>query len=245
MSGAVRVGAEACGGGEGAAMKPYFERDGITIYHGDCREVLPTLAAGSVDLVLTDPPYGVTYQSNAVAGRGAQPITNDGTRLSLALYRQVVPLLDAKHVLWFTRWDAWPDVWAILGQHLPLRGLLIWDKGSPGMGDLSHWGCSYEMIASAGYGKLEGGRDGSVLRFPCVSHGAREHPTEKPGALLRYLIGKLAPQTILDPFMGSGTTLVAAKALGRRAIGIEIEEKYCEIAARRLEQSVLPLERVS
>ena len=212
----------------------------MTIYHGDCREILPHL--GPVDLVLTDPPYGVTYQSNRSVGKGATPITNDGTRISLRLYRQVVPLIRAGHVLWFTRWDAWPDVWQILGERLRLRGLLVWDKGTPGMGDLSHWGPSYELIASAGDGHIVGARDQSVLQgYLPVPNSQRQHPAEKPVALLRYLIQKLDAASVCDPFMGSGATLVAAKDLGRKAIGIEIEEKYCEIAAKRMSQGVLSL----
>lgn len=220
-------------------MKPYYSADAVVIYHGDARDVLPSL--DPVDLVLTDPPYGVTYQSNMAAGRGTRPITNDGTRLSLALNRQVMPLLRATHVLWFTRWDAWPDIWAELGQHFPLRGLLVWDKGSPGMGDLRHWGPSYELIASAGQGEITGARDGSVLRFNTVGGQDRFHPTEKPVPLLAYLIRKLDAETVIDPFMGSGSTLVAARSLGRRAIGIEMDERYCEIAARRMDQEVFDL----
>ena len=110
---------------------PYYSDDLVTLYHGDCRDVLENHPP--VDLLLTDPPYGVTYVSNSGAGRGTKPISNDGTRLSLRLYRSVIPLVQARHVLWFTRWDAWPDVWVELGQSWPLRGLLVWDKGSPGM----------------------------------------------------------------------------------------------------------------
>jgi site-specific DNA-methyltransferase (adenine-specific) len=218
-------------------MKPYYEHGGITIYHGDCREILPQL--GRFDLLLTDPPYGVNYESNRAVGRGYIPISNDGARLSLRLYRTVLPLLKVEHVLWFTRWDAWPDVWGEIGQYFPLRGLLVWDKGTPGMGDLAHWGLSYELIASAGVGKIIGNRDGSILKFGMASAVNREHPTEKPNDLLEYLIGKFNYQSVLDPFMGSGTTLVAAKNLGRRACGIELEESYCEIAAKRLAQEVL------
>ena len=218
---------------QGDGPAPYYQSEHATIYHGDCRDVLPTLEA--VDLVLTDPPYGVNYESNSGGRQGKIPITNDGARLSLRLYRDVLPLLSADHVLWFTRWDAWPDVWGLLGMRFPLRGLLIWEKPSPGMGDLGHWGPSYEMIASAGTGKISGGRDGSVLRYSAPSSKAREHPTEKPLDLLSYLIDKLDAGTILDPFMGSGSTLHAAQVLGRHAVGIESEERYCEIAARRLE----------
>jgi hypothetical protein len=212
-------------------VKPYYEAGGITIYHGDCREF--DNYAGT--LVLADPPYGVNYVSNKGGRRGKEPITNDGARLSLWLYREVVPLIaSAHHLLWFTRWDAWPDVWGILGHHLPLRGLLVWDKGNPGMGDLNHWGPSYELIASAGHAKVSGSRDQSVFRFRGVATGDRTHPTEKPVALLEYLIRKIADVPVVDPFMGTGSTLVAARQLGRRAIGIEADEAYCEAAARRL-----------
>jgi site-specific DNA-methyltransferase (adenine-specific) len=224
-------------------VKPYYEQGGIAIYHGDAVDLLPSL--GHFGLCLTDPPYGVNYVSNTGGRRGKEPISNDGTRISLALYRRLMPLLDADHVLWFTRWDAWPDVWGILGHSFPLRGLLVWDKGTPGMGDLKHWGLSYELIASAGIGKLNGSRDGSILRFPGVPHSSRKHPTEKPVALLRYLIEQLAPTSVVDPFMGSGPTLEAAAGLGIPTIGIEIEERYCEIAAERLAQEVLDLGAVA
>jgi len=213
-------------------MAPYYADDTVTLYHSDCRDVLPTL--DPVDLVVTDPPYGINYVSNRTVGRGARPITNDGVRLSIALQRSVIPLLRSNHVLWFTRWDVWPDVWAELGPWFPLRGMLVWDKGDPGMGDLKHWGPSYELIASAGYGKTVGSRDQSVLRYPKSPAATRVHPTEKPQALLRYLISKLAPATVLDPFAGGGSALLAAKAIGRKAIGVEIDERYCERIAQRL-----------
>jgi site-specific DNA-methyltransferase (adenine-specific) len=216
---------------------PYYQDESVTLYLGDCRDILP--GVGPVDLVLTDPPYGINYVSNYTTGRGVRPITNDGARLAVALQRAVIPLLRAGHVLWFTRWDVWPDVWMELGPYFPLRGMLIWDKSDPGMGDLDHWGPSYEMIASAGWGKTTGSRDQSVLRYPKLPAGRRSHPTEKPPGLLQYLIGKLQPETVLDPFAGAGSTLVAARDLGRRAIGIEVDERYCEIAARRLAQGVL------
>jgi site-specific DNA-methyltransferase (adenine-specific) len=218
-------------------MTPYWQDDLVTLYHGDCREILPDL--DPVDLVLTDPPYGINYVSNHTTGRGTRPITNDGVRLAIAMQRAVIPVLRTQHVLWFTRWDVWPDVWMELGPFFPLRGLLVWDKGDPGMGDLSHWGPSYELIASAGYGKTTGSRDQSVLRYPKVPTDRRVHPTEKPQRLLQYLIDKLNPATVLDPFAGGGSTLIAARAVGRRGIGVEIDERYCEASARRLAQGDL------
>jgi DNA modification methylase len=206
-----------------------------TLYLGDCRDVLPTMAG--VDAVVTDPPYGTTYQSNYRVGQGVQPITNDGTRISLRLYRSIAGLLTGIPTLWFTRWDAWPDVWEALAERNQVKGMLIWDKGHNGMGDLSHWGNSHELIASAGPVECRGGRDGSILDFKPVPPNDRSHPTEKPLGLLEYLIGKVsdAGQTICDPFMGSGTTGVACARLGRRFIGIEIEPRYFEIACRRIE----------
>lgn len=215
-------------------MKPYYDDRGITIYHGDCRDVLPALKERVFDLVLTDPPYGVSYDSNRVPGRAGFMIANDGARLSLRLYRQVLPLLMATHLCWFTRWDAWPDVWDALGQWYPIRGLLIWDKGHNGMGDLKHWGPSYELIASAGTGQIQGNRDQSVLRFPPVANSKRYHPNEKPVELLSYLAEKLGARSLMDPFAGSGSSLVAASQLGIPAVGIELEERSCEIAARRV-----------
>ena len=223
---------------EAVGVTPYFRDEATVIYNNDCRDILPLIPP--VDLVLTDPPYGVTYSSNHNLGRGTTPITNDGTRVSLKLYRAVIPLLRTNHLLWFTRWDAWPDVWELIAAQFPLRGLLVWDKDDPGMGDLAHWGPSYELIASAGAGRCQGSRDQSVLHYTKVG-AERLHPAEKPLELVNYLIEKLSAQTILDPFMGSGTTLRAAKDLGRYAIGIEIEEKYCEIAAKRMSQMVMPL----
>lgn len=208
-----------------------------TLYLGDCLEVLPTLEP--VDAVVTDPPYGASYQSNHRVGAGSTPITNDGTRVSLRLYRRVVPLLAPAPILWCTRWDAWPDVWEIFGAYMKVNGLLVWDKGQPGMGDLNHWGPSYELIASCGPVRTRGSRDCSVLRFNTVPSGNRNHPTEKPSGLFEYLIGKVTDrgQSILDPFMGSGTTGVACAKLGRSFIGIEIDEGYFEIACKRIEEA--------
>jgi DNA modification methylase len=123
------------------------------------------------------------------------------------------------------------------------RFLLLWEKGDwPGMGDVClPWGPSTEEIYVIGSG-FSGKRSGQVIRVPFRPGGiSARHPTEKPVALLADLIAKCPAGTVIDPFLGSGTTLVAAKQLGRRAIGIEIEERYCEIAAKRLAQGVLPL----
>jgi DNA modification methylase len=208
-----------------------------TLYLGDCREILPTL--GKVDAVVTDPPYGVTYQSNHRVGQGSQPITNDGTRVSLRLYRSIMPQIAGIPTLWCTRWDAWPDIWEIFAERGQIKGMLVWDKGHNGMGDLSHWGNSHELIASVGPVVCRGGRDGSVLKFKPVPPNNRNHPTEKPIELFRYLIEKITDEggLVLDPFMGSGTTGVACVKAGRKFIGIEIDEGYFDIACERIRKA--------
>jgi len=234
-------------------MQPYFERDGITIYHGDCLDVLRQLAPGSVDLLLTDPPYGVDYLSNfRVANPSvAQVIHADGSldamRDALAL---CAPLLrDDRHAYYFASADETVgEACAALPAGLRFRRLLCWDKGNHGMGDLERdYGHAWEAIvyASKGIGRaLNGPRPSSLIRsFGRGSGATWVHPTQKPVELMRFLIERssIADELVLDPFMGSGTTLRAAMDLGRQAIGIEIEERYCEIAAKRLEQLVFPL----
>ena len=217
-------------------MKPYFERDGIVIYHGDCREVLPMVEA---DVIVTDPPYGVAHFSNRSAhmyGEMAQYRNRiDGDETTEAR-DWVLAWAGDRPCIVFGTWK--------MPRPAGTRAVLIWDKGEAcGMGDTSlPWKPSHEEIYIIGSGFL-GHRGGGVLRAyvpPRVAMG-RLHPTEKPVSLLSQLIQKCPAGTIVDPFMGSGSTLVAAHSLGRRAIGIELEERYCEIATRRLQQAVLPL----
>ena len=204
-------------------MKPYYEASGITIYHGDCREVLPSVRA---DVLVTDPPYGISYSS----GWQERPIHGDG---DISAREFVLSVWGEKPALVFGHWRSFPPT--------NTKMQLTWDKGDwPGMGDLSlPWGPSTEEIYVLG-GGFHGNRGGSVVRVD-REVGATIHPCEKPIDLMLNLITRCPDGIVLDPFMGSGTTLVAAKQLGRRAIGIEIEERYCEIAAKRLAQEVLPL----
>jgi hypothetical protein len=224
-------------------VKPYYEHAGITIYHGDCREfiwlpesVAPAWPIPTPDLVLTDPPYGINHSSNRGAYRGS---SWQGTEINgdcdTSLRDLVISIFTSKPMFVFGTWK--------IQRPVNTRQVLIWDKGPAfGMGDVEFpWKNSYEEIYVIGDG-FEGRRDEAVLHGHLVvswKSKGRSHPHEKPVSLLKYLISKTRAEQILDPFMGSGTTLRAAKDLGRRAIGIEIEEKYCEIAAKRLSQEVL------
>ena len=209
-------------------MEPYYDKDGITIYHGDCREVLPSLEP--CDLLLTDPPYGISY-CRGYGGNGKHvrrndiPVAGDDEPFDPSPFVQFdnVILWGANHYssrLPHGRWIAWDK----------LDGLEPWDTFS-----------DVEFAWMKGRGK---DRIVSRLWKGICQDGnrgdRRYHPTQKPTGVMGWCIG-LVPnvETILDPFMGSGTTLVAAKLLGRKAIGIEIEERYCEIAVNRLRQQVL------
>lgn len=227
-------------------MKPYYDHGGVRIFHGDCREVLRSIEA--VDLILTDPPYGVSYET-AWRSRNDKlrtPVANDS---DLSVVAEAWPialekLADDRH------WYAFASPRRIGEAEKIFAGakhLLAWDKGDRGtVGDLeAGFGEAWEAIFYGMKGRrpLRGSRPRTVLRHDWSSTMDPVHPTVKPVVMLRRMINWStdAGELVLDPFMGSGTTLRAAKDTGRRAIGIEVEERYCEIAAKRMSQEVLPL----
>jgi DNA modification methylase len=220
-------------------MKPYYEHAGITIYHGDCRDILPALKA---DLLCTDPPYGLGAARRNVMGFGDNRGRNGmgGKNPSKRDYGD-------------SEWDDLPADQQLIvmaratsksqiifgGNYFdlpPSKCWLVWDKlrGDTDFADCElAWTNLDKAVRRIAY------RWNGFLVDP-TSTDDRVHPTQKPLAVMKWVICH-APdtcETILDPFMGSGTTLVAAKNLARKAIGIEIEEKYCEIAAKRLRQEV-------
>lgn len=211
-----------------AMPKPFYERSGITIYHGDCRDILPQLADHSADLVLTDPPYGVGLQYTSAYQDDRD---NYAEWLAQAFAEMVrvgalVMLTPGIRNLWLYPTPDW---------------VLCWGKpGATGRSDLGGFNV-WEPIVM--YGKRRIYNDMKVIPFSgyAKEHPAANHPCPKPLELMRWLVSEGSDEgaVVLDPFMGSGTTLRAAKDLGRKAIGIEIEERYCEIAAKRLAQEVL------
>ena len=208
-------------------MRPYYEDEWVTLYHGDAHEVLPGLDVP--DAVVTDPPYGIAKLWTGGRGHGWGP-ARAKSRLRNQ-WDQEPP--DLQFVL---RLGAPTIVWG--GNHFPLpprRGWLVWRK-------------EVNPTLSLGDAELAWTNIDTPVRV--FDHprskltGAKvpEHPTTKPMPLMEWCLGFVPDaRAILDPFAGSGTTLVAAKNLGRNAIGIEIEEKYCAIAAERLSQATLPL----
>ena len=209
-------------------MKPYYEHAGITIYHGDCREILPTLP--KCDLLLTDPPYGMSWDAKVtrgINGTGSKgPTRHYGTTIS-GDDEPFDPsfLLDKGDTVIIWGFNHFP-------QHLSKGTALVWLKRYDD-GFQSFLSDAEIAWMNTGYG-VYCRRDVSMQG----ESSSRIHPAQKPIDLMQWCIGFGNGGDVLDPFMGSGTTLVAAKNLGRRAIGIEIEERYCEIAAKRLSQEV-------
>lgn len=249
-------------------MKPYYEADGVTIYHGDCREVLPEI--GGVDAVVTDPPYssGGMYRSDRAVPTSAKYQISHETNRSYAAFAG-----DNRDQRSFEKWvDSWASLclsivpsgggigvfidWrnvacvvdAIQVAGWVYRGLTPWYKGSDLRPNKGWFRRNVEFIVWGSAGPL---LTGSRATGDCwdgmfnarVNDGNKQHQTAKPVELLQQMLS-VRPEwgVYLDPFMGSGTTLVAAKNLNRKAIGIEIEERYCEIAAERLAQTVMELE---
>lgn len=234
----------------GEPMKPYYEEDGITIYRGDCRELIGSL--DDVQLTLTDPPYSPVTHAGART-RNAADNSTDNILIPFAPMEEaelryvfntlgyltrgwVVSFMDWRHIAEFERRP-------LASMKLMRFGVWVKPNGAPQFtGDRPAAG--WEGIAFFHRGEnmnWNGGGKRAVFEAT-VPHG--EHPTQKPDTLCRELILLFSHDgdTILDPFMGSGSTLFAAKNLGRQAIGIEIEEKYCEIAAKRLSQRVFQFE---
>ncbi len=210
-----------------AAVTPYYQDDQVTLYHGDCLEITEWLAA---DVLVTDPPYGMSYNSgwspsNAIAGDGD------------------IRARDAVLKLWGDRPAACFGTWRVQ-RPKGTRQVIVWDKRGvgPGMGDLSAaFGSSHEEVYLLGKWDKRGPRRGSVVTTessPSALTNKIGHPTPKPVGLMEILVSA-SEGIVADPFAGSGSTLIAARNLGRQAIGVELEERYCEIIAKRLDQMCL------
>jgi DNA modification methylase len=215
--------------------RPYFQDESVLIYHGDCQEILPTIR--DVDLVLTDPPYGIGEAAGKNKSRRSAALpkdyavaTWDNERIDDNLLSLV--LRAGRNCILFGG-NYYTD---ILPQN---QCWLIWDKENSG--DFADAEIAWTTLPGA-IRLIRFMWNGMLQRIKQT----RYHPTQKPVEVMRWCIQqadiklKSKQNTIIDPFMGSGTTLRAAKDLGRKAIGIEREERYCEIAARRMAQSVLP-----
>lgn len=214
-------------------MTPYYESAEITIYHADCREIFPDLNA---DVLVTDPPYGTQFsKANPKGGYGRRQNAGLGPEGFVIANDATTEVRD--HVL-----AAWGDKpAAVFGSpRMPdppgaWADRLVWDKKRPGMNG-GPWRYRHETIfVTAGFVRINDSAVSVFEAFPDQSL----HIHAKPVGLMRRLVSAAPEGVILDPFMGSGTTLLAAQLEGRKAIGVEVEERYCEIAVNRLAQEVL------
>lgn len=206
-------------------MSLYYQDDSVTIYHGDARQIVPGL---TFDVIVTDPPYGMN--GNWVNATAHDAIAGDD---SFDLAQWVLAVRSRQSVVFGAH--QFPHLLQPGGQWF------VWDKRTTEAADRMI-GTPFEFAYSARPGKNQ------MLR--CMHGGLvnanrpgkrRDHPTEKPVPMLRQLLASVLPGIICDPFAGVGTTLLAAKSMGRTAVGIELEERYCEIAANRCGQEVMDM----
>lgn len=239
-------------------VKPYFAGKRSTLYLGDAREVSANLLPMRAGLVVADPPYGARWRSGFRKDRFDAMVGDADSVGSIEILAEVLKrhLPNRKHIYVF----GYPA--NVITQYLLLGGTaeLIWAKGSVGLGNLqSPWAANHEVIVFGahttsasdrkdGRGQLTARmRHGSVITVPrlnALQH--KRHPSEKPVKLLAQLIesSSHAGDVVLDPFAGVGSTSVAAVLLGRHTVGIEIVEKYAEIAATRLARAELLADQI-
>ena len=221
------------------SLKPYLEHDGITLYHGDCQEVLHELDPESFDMVLTDPPYLVSY-----AGRWGSDwriIQGDSDPNWVEpVYAELWRVLkqDALCITFY----GWPhaDTFLTAWKRIGFRpvSLLALIKNKWGLGQFTRAQYEPAYLLAKGHPEKPPRAISDVLDW--TESSPLLHPNQKPLGAVSKLISTYTQQDalILDPFCGSGTTLVAARREGRRAVGIEIEERFCEVAAMRLSQQI-------
>lgn len=205
-------------------MSLYYQDDYVTLFHGNCLEHLEWLGA---DVLITDPPYGMDYKSRY---SGDAVIGDSDTQIRDAALKA----WGKKPAMVFGSWR---------NEKPKCDQVLIWDKGDEAALGHPVFFSAFEEVYIIG-GGWKGPRRSNVIRANGMSRGGMErksygHPTPKPSGLMEMLISHAPEGVLADPFAGSGATLVAAKNLGRRVIGVEVEEKYCEVIAKRCAQDVL------
>lgn len=222
-------------------IEPYYEDESVTLYKGDCLEVLPEIDR-KFDVVLTDPPFFMpaTHYSSRTQWQRSWGDTSILASFWREVVSAVVPRMeDTGYFLSFCDGDSYPVFYPEMYRRFDSISSLVWDKGRIGMG--APWRKQHELILAARWqGAYRGDDKGTadVLTFPPVHSGARIHPVDKPVALLAKILSPVLPVggTVLDPFAGGGSTLLAARAAGARSVGIETEERYLDAMIARLNE---------
>jgi site-specific DNA-methyltransferase (adenine-specific) len=229
-------------------MTPYYADESVTLWLGDALDILPTIAAGSVDCCVTDPPYviGAVSAGNMASKAGGWADMMNSSLWFTEWYGMVRRTLRHNSSFWsFCNWRSLPVVMkSALSAGLPVTSLMVWDKEWIGPGGSQGLRPSYELcalMAQPGFAIPNRGV-ADVWRHKTGGHKPDGHPAQKPIALVERILRVAAVPVgglVLDPYVGSGTTAVAAKALGLRCIAIEAEEQWCSLTAARLDQGVL------
>lgn len=243
-------------------MIPYYADEFVTLYHGDCLDVVPELAERSVDAVVTDPPYssgGRRENARSLRRSMNRSMTDEdwiaGDSMSTGGFVWMMRALAVRakstlkpggHFLAFIDWRMYPNLaGALESADYRQHPTLVWDKAHFGMGVVFRNQHEWVVHFSNGNPAAPARRDvGNVLRCPPVRDG--DHPTEKPVGLMGSLLSVVASVggAVLDPFCGAGSTLAAAKMLGRKAVGVEIDERFCEVTAKRVQADPLPFHQI-
>ena len=212
------------------------------IKNGDSLEILKTLPDNSIDIVLTDPPYGIDYKSNrseyknSITSRG---LLNDGKEDAFNLLNKTCKILldkvaDNSHLYFFCSWSVFSSFESIIGQYFTIKTPIVWNKGNKGSGDLENdWGNQTELIIYCTKGKKNiNYRKGNVLYIPKIHSSKLIHPTQKPTELIKEIleVSALKNDFVVDPFMGSGSTIKACNEYGLKSLGIELDNKMFNVA---------------
>jgi site-specific DNA-methyltransferase (adenine-specific) len=226
-------------------MSLYYEDEYVQLHHGDALEVLADLPSGSVHHTVTDPPYILQAGSSSKAGSktGGWADMMNASHWFSAWYREAGRITQGTGSMWtFGNWRSLPVMMrAAIDAGIPTTSLMVWDKDWIGPAGPQALRSQHEIclvMANPAF-KLPNRSQGDVLRVKASSDKPTGHPAEKPVALLRRVIeltGIQAGQTILDPFTGSGTAMIASRELGVKTVAIEAEERWCEVAVNRLQQ---------
>lgn len=222
-------------------MTPFYDDGTCQIVNGNCRDVVAALPDGCVDALITDPPYGLNIGYGRTA-LGLRRIEGDEDTDLLEWIAGETGRLLAPNA-WAVIFCGFTQVGgvqaAVRGAGLTVKSVVVWDKAMPSLGEGIR--NQYELVVLAKKGTpAEPWCGGNVWRVARPT-GRPDHPHEKPIRLMRALVERYSPLggLVFDPFMGSGSTLRAAKDCGRRALGVEVERTYCELAQRRLAQGSL------
>ena len=213
-----------------------------SIMHGDCLELMKDIPDNSIDLILTDPPYGIDFQSNYRKSKFGK-IKNDCSVNSAWLDEAKRVLKDTGAIYCFTRWDVYPEWLEQFNSRFKVKNCIVWFKRGGGLGDLKKgyiYNHEFVIYCPEKNHRLNGKRRNDVFEFSKDAPTTYVHPTQKPVDLLREIIERSSNvgDTVLDCFMGSGSTGVACVNAGRRFIGMELDEKYFESAKQRIESAV-------